>query len=138
MADRGCVGAAPRADGWPPGGNHPSAHGLPLRQFREKVTNVAKDAEGIRVVIYDQEYYVRGALDEQYIQKLGEFLDARMRAIAGRTRAVDTQRIAVLAALNIADEYHQIKALYEEKTKRVDEKVEECSRLLDAFLKEAV
>jgi cell division protein ZapA (FtsZ GTPase activity inhibitor) len=51
---------------------------------------------------------------------------------------VDTQRIAVLAALNIADEYHQIKAQYEEKTKRVDEKVEECSRLLDTFLKEAV
>ena len=105
---------------------------------REKVSKVAKDAEGIRVVIFDQEYYVRGALDEQYIQKLGEFLDARMRAIAGRTRAVDTQRIAVLAALNIADEYHQIKAQYEEKTKRVDEKVEECSRLLDTFLKEAV
>jgi len=99
---------------------------------------VAKDAEGIRVVIFDQEYYVRGDLDEAYIQKLGEFLDGKMRAIAGRTRTVDTQRIAVLAALNIADEYHQIKARYEEKTKRVDEKVEECSRLLDRFLKETV
>ena len=99
---------------------------------------MAKDAEGIRVIIYDQEYYIRGAMDEEYIQKLGKLVDGKMRAIAGRTRTVDSLRLAVLAALNIADEYHQIKARYEETTKRVDEKVEECSRILDRFLKEAV
>jgi cell division protein ZapA len=99
---------------------------------------VAKDAEGIRVVIYDQEYFVRGDLDEEYIQKLAKYLDVKMRAIAGRTRTVDSLRVAVLAALNIADEYHQVKAKYEETTKRVDEKVDECSRILDRFLKEAV
>ena len=97
---------------------------------------MVKDAEGIRVVIYDQEYFVRGDLNEEYIQKLGNFVDAKMRAIAGRTRTVDSLRVAVLAALNIADEYHQIKAKCEEDGKRVDEKVEECSRMLDRFLKE--
>ena len=99
---------------------------------------MAKDAEGTRVVIYDQEYYVRGDLDEEYIQKLAKFLDTRMRAIAGRTKTVDSLRVAVLAALNIADDYHQVKAKYEEASQRVDEKVEECSRLLDRLLKEAV
>ena len=99
---------------------------------------MAKDAEGIRVIIYDQEYFVRGDLDEEYIQKLAKYLDVKMRAIAGRTRTVDSLRVAVLAALNIADEYHQVKAKYEETTKRVDEKVDECSRILDRFLKEAV
>ena len=99
---------------------------------------MAKDAEGIRVVIYDQEYFVRGDLNEEYIQKLAKYLDVKMRAIAGRTRTVDSLRVAVLAALNIADEYHQVKAKYEETTKRVDEKVDECSRMLDRFLKEAV
>jgi len=99
---------------------------------------VAKDAEGIRVLIYDQEYYVRGDLDEEYIQRLAKFLDTKMRAIAGRTRTVDSLRVAVLAALNIADEYHQAKEKYQETSKRVDEKVEECSRILDRCLKEAV
>ena len=98
---------------------------------------MAKDAEGIRVIIYDQEYFVRGDLDEEYIQKLGKYLDTKMRAIAGRTRTVDSLRVAVLAALNVADEYHQVKAKYEETTQRV-EKVDECSRILDRFLKEAV
>jgi cell division protein ZapA len=97
---------------------------------------VVKDTEGVRVLIFDQEYYVRGDLDEAYIQMLARFLDTKMRAIAGRTRTVDSLRVAVLAALNIADEYHQTKAKYEETSKRVDEKVEECSRLLDRFLKE--
>ena len=99
---------------------------------------MAKDAEGIRVFIYDQEYYVRGDLDEKYIHELAKFLDTKMRSIAGRTRTVDSLRVAVLAALNIADEYHRIKARYEETSKHVDEKVEECSRILDRFLKETV
>jgi len=99
---------------------------------------VAKDAEGIRVIIYDQEYFMRGALDEEYIQKLAKYLDGKMRAIAGRRRTVDSLRVAVLAALNIADEYHQVKAKYEETTKCVNAKVEECSRMLDRYLKEAV
>ena len=99
---------------------------------------MAMDAQGIRVVIYDQEYYMRGDLDEVYIQKLAQYLDSKMRAIADRTRTVDSLRVAVLAALNIADEYHQVKAKFEETTQRVDEKVEECSRLLDGILKEAV
>jgi cell division protein ZapA len=99
---------------------------------------MSKDAEGIRVVIYDQEYFMRGDLDEQYIQMLAEYLDAKMRSIAGRTRTVDSLRVAVLAALNIADEYHQAKAKYEETNKRLGEKVEECTRLLDRFLEEAL
>ena len=98
---------------------------------------MANDAGEIRVVIYDQEYCMRGDLDVEYIQNLAQFLDARMRAIAGRTRTVDSLRVAVLAALNIADEYHQLKAKYEETTKRVDQKVEECTRVLDRILKEA-
>jgi cell division protein ZapA len=105
---------------------------------RRQVANVAKDAGGIRVVIYDQEYCMRGDLDEEYIQKLAQYLDTKMRAVAARTRTVDSLRVAVLAGLNIADEYHQEKAKHEETTKRLDEKVDEWSRMLDRFLKEAV
>jgi cell division protein ZapA len=99
---------------------------------------VAHDAGEIRVVIYDQEYCMRGDLDPEYIANLAQFLDTRMRAIAGRTRTVDSLRVAVLAALNIADEYHQLKAKYEATTQCVDQKVEECTRVLGQFLKDAV
>jgi cell division protein ZapA len=94
--------------------------------------------EGIRVEIYDQEYYMRGDLDERYIQTLARYLDAKMRSIAERTRTVDSLRVAILAGLNIADEYHQLKARHETAVQEFDRKIGECSEVLERFLKEAV
>jgi cell division protein ZapA len=73
----------------------------------------------------------------EYIAKLAQFLDAKMRSIAGRTRTVDSLRVAVLAGLNIADEYHQLKAKYEDTTKEVNQKVGEYNDVLDQILKHA-
>lgn len=99
---------------------------------------MAKDPQSIRVVIYDQEYFMRGDLNQEYIQKLALYLDTKMRSIAERTRTVDTVRVAMLAALNVADEYHQMKAKYEKSSQELDEKVEAYSNALDSFLKELV
>jgi cell division protein ZapA len=99
---------------------------------------VATTKDGIRVMIYDQEYHMKGELDAEYIEKLAQFLDAKMRSIAGRTRTVDSLRVAVLAGLNIADEYHQLKTKYENTTKDVDQKVGEYNDVLDQILKHAV
>ncbi|MGD0220956.1 MAG: cell division protein ZapA [Terriglobia bacterium] len=99
---------------------------------------MAKEPQSIRVVIYDQVYFMRGDLNEEYIQKLAQYLDTKMRAIAERTRTVDTLRVAMLAALNVADEYHQLKARYEEVTQQVDQKVGQCTDALDEILKDAV
>lgn len=99
---------------------------------------MAKEPQSIRVVIYDQVYFMRGDLNEEYIQRLAQYLDTKMRAIAERTRTVDTVRVAMLAALNVADEYHQLKARYEEVTQHVDQKLGQCTDALDEILKDAV
>ena len=99
---------------------------------------MAKEPQGIRVVIYDQEYFMRGDLNREYIQKLAEYVDTKMRSIAERTRTIDTLRVAILAALNVADEYHQMKARYEETTHNMDQKVGKYSDALDEILKDAV
>src|ERR1700678_1809895 len=62
----------------------------------------------VRVEIFDQGYNLRGS-DAEYILKLAEYVDAKMRAVAEATNTIDTARLAVLAALNIADEYHLLK-----------------------------
>ena len=62
----------------------------------------------VRVEIFDQPYNLRGS-DAEYILKLAEYVDSKMRAVAEQTHTVDTARLAVLAALNIADEYHLVK-----------------------------
>src|SRR5271166_3371558 len=99
---------------------------------------MATEPQSIRVVIYDQEYFMRGDLNREYIEKLAQYLDTKMRSIAERTRTVDTLRVAMLAALNVADEYHQMKARYEEIAQQMDQKVGECSDALDKILKDAV
>jgi cell division protein ZapA len=66
----------------------------------------------VRVEIYDQAYNLRGT-DPEYIHKLAEFVDSKMRAVAAQTATVDSLRLAVLAALNIADEYQVLKRKYD-------------------------
>ncbi len=69
-----------------------------------------KDAgnHSVRVEIFDQGYNLRGS-DAEYILKLAKYVDAKMRAVSEQTNTVDTARLAVLAALNIADEYHLLR-----------------------------
>ena len=90
--------------------------------------------DGIRVSIYDQEYNMRGQLDPEYIRELARFVDEKMRSIAARTHTVDSLRTAVLAAMNIADDYHRLLAKYEAATRQMDEKVGECNQVLDEIL----
>lgn len=55
------------------------------------------------VTIYDQAYHLMGQ-DPDHIRHLAEQVDAKMRAVATQGRTVDSLRVAVLAALNLADE----------------------------------
>ncbi len=59
-----------------------------------------------KVEIYDQTYHVAGDLDPAYVEELAQHVDATMRGIARATGTVDTVKVAVLAALAIADELH--------------------------------
>ena len=90
--------------------------------------------EGVRVFIFDQEYTMRGQLDAEYIRKLARYLDEKMRSIAARTNNVDSLRTAVLAALNIADEYHQLLSLHESEMIARNAQMDQCARLLDEVL----
>ncbi len=69
-------------------------------------------AAPIKVEIYDQVYNLRG-VDSEYITRLAEFVDSKMRSVAEQTSTVDSLRLAVLAAINIADEYHILKKKYD-------------------------
>jgi cell division protein ZapA len=57
----------------------------------------------VTVDIYDQTYRLRGQ-DPDYIHQLAAVVDAKMRLVAAQGKTVDSLRVAVLAALNIADE----------------------------------
>ena len=60
----------------------------------------------VTVEIYDQTYHLSGQ-DVAHIRSLAAQVDAKMRAVAAQGRTVDSLRVAVLAALNLADELSQ-------------------------------
>ena len=64
---------------------------------------VTRATTSVSVDIYDQTYHLR-ASDADYIQKLAAMVDGKMRAVSANGNTVDSLRVAVLAALNIADE----------------------------------
>jgi cell division protein ZapA len=65
--------------------------------------------EFVTVEIYDQVYHLAGQ-DTEHIRELAARVDAKMRAVAAQGRTVDSLRVAVLAALNLADELSQAAA----------------------------
>jgi cell division protein ZapA len=79
---------------------------------RGVATQTSAAAAPIKVEIYDQVYNLRG-VDEDYIARLAEFVDTKMRTVAEQTSTVDSLRVAVLAAINIADEYQILKKKYD-------------------------
>jgi cell division protein ZapA len=60
----------------------------------------------IDIEIYGQKYRIRvkGDEDEKYIGHLTSCVDQKMHEVAVKSKSADTTKIAVLAALNIADE----------------------------------
>jgi cell division protein ZapA len=89
----------------------------------------------VRVEIYDQTYHLRGS-DPEYIGQLAEYVDTKMRLISQQASTVDSLRVAVLAALNIADEFHVLKRKYDSIDSDYNERAEQLACALDEVLAE--
>jgi cell division protein ZapA len=77
------------------------------------------EAQAITVEIYDQTYRLRGS-DRAYVERLAALVDGKMRAVASGGRTVDSLRVAVLAALNLADELTRLEERYSAVTRSGD------------------
>ncbi|MDQ3665476.1 MAG: cell division protein ZapA, partial [Acidobacteriota bacterium] len=89
----------------------------------------------IRVEIYNQTYNIRSDGDTEYIIQLAEFVDSRMREISSGTLTVDSLKVAILAALHVADELHRLKHLHEQADAQLATRSAECAEMLDKLLK---
>ena len=90
----------------------------------------------VRVEIFDQVYNLRGS-DADYIIKLADYVDGKMRAVSEQTATVDSVRLAVLAALNIADEYHLMRRRLEASTPEAQQRASKLAHALDEILMES-
>lgn len=96
----------------------------------------------VAVEIYDQTYHLRGQ-DPERIQMLAQMIDGKMRAVAENGTTVDSLRVAVLAALNIADELMVVTEKYNalvsgkaEEAKTMRSRANSLSGILDSLLED--
>ena len=88
-----------------------------------------------KVVIYNQTYSLRSDHGSEYIHRLAEYVDKRMNEIASATMTVDSLRVAILAALQIADELYQARNDMKETEDQIAERSSRYAELLDQFLR---
>jgi len=89
----------------------------------------------IRVEIYNQTYSIRSDGDNEYILELAEYVDGKMREISSGTLTVDSLKVAILAALHIADEFYQLKHSQAQTDHQLASRSAECAEMLDRVLK---
>jgi cell division protein ZapA len=100
-----------------------------------KTMEATTSSPTIRVEIYNQTYNIRSDGDTEYIIQLAEFVDSRMREISSGTLTVDSLKVAILAALHIADELHRLKNMHEQADSQLAARSAECAEMLDRLLK---
>jgi cell division protein ZapA len=88
----------------------------------------------IPVEIMGHHYPIKTALEPEYVERLAAVVDQRMRAAADLTPNGESLQLAVLAALNIADELLRCRDENDLKSDRIAERAGELERLVDRVL----
>jgi cell division protein ZapA len=86
------------------------------------------------VDIHGRRYNIGGEHDPETIQKLAEYVDRRMRQMADQAESGDDVGIAVLAALNIADDYYRTRKTLERRDNEIEQRAQALSERLLAAL----
>jgi cell division protein ZapA len=86
------------------------------------------------VEIFGREYKIRGVADEQYILKVAGYVDKKMREVSTGSSLPSHDRLAILAALNIADELFQERKQSSEVHSNIEQKAHKLIGILDQNL----
>jgi cell division protein ZapA len=98
---------------------------------------MSQDSHVVSVEILGLRYPIRSTLDASYVSELAAYVDAKMQAAAEETEAADSVKIAVVAALNIADELFRVRdgeAPSARDTDEVRQRLDVLESLLDRAL----
>jgi len=98
---------------------------------------MSADKNTIRVRIYGTEYPIEAVADPAYIQRIAEYVDSRMKEIPGGVTGYSLAAMAILTALNIADELYKEREAKEKAFVSLDERIETLIHRADQALDQA-
>jgi cell division protein ZapA len=128
------AGKQTSTDAMKTGATKPSA-AMATTAAKNTVNGAGAIPGSVRVEIFDQVYNLRGS-DADYIMKLADYVDGKMRAVSEQTATVDSVRLAVLAALNIADEFHLLKRQLDAPSPEARQRANKLANALDEILED--
>jgi cell division protein ZapA len=90
----------------------------------------------VQIKILNQTFNIQGVDDEEYLRKLATHVEERMAELQRATNTIDSNRLALLAALHIADDYFQLQNQLQQLDRFVSRKSAEFVKVLDQFTQE--
>ena len=91
----------------------------------------------MKLDIYGQTYNLSVEENEEYLQELAAYVDQKMHSVSEAARTVDSVKVAVLAALNIADELFIARAREEKLRGPLRKRVERCVSLVERAIEQS-
>ena len=93
---------------------------------------MAEESNKVQISIFGQEYSVKAPADPDYIKKIAEYLDEKMREVqSGFSTTQSSTRIAILAGMNITDEYFTARQSVESGSSEAEQKISSLIELID-------
>jgi cell division protein ZapA len=106
------------------------------RKRGHKSESAKSDASLVSVTIFGQTYSLRAEEDGSYVEDLARYVDTKMRTLSQSTGTSEPLRVAVLAALNIADELFKLEERHRAGEERVEATAKELLTALEESLRE--
>ena len=91
----------------------------------------------VTVEVMGQRFLIRSSLDIEYVNRLASYVDHKIQAATEHSTGGDTVRIAVLAAMNIADEYFRSRDTETSLEAALKARAGEIERMVDDALADA-
>jgi cell division protein ZapA len=99
--------------------------------------SAAVQEQFVKLEIYGQPYNLSVDENEHYLKELAAYVDAKMHAVSEAAHTVDTVKVAVLAALNIADELFMARSREEQLRGPIKQRVEKCVSLVERAIEQS-
>src|SRR5215470_8799832 len=93
-----------------------------------------RESAEMKIEIYDQTYNVNSGQSEEYLKTLANYVDGKMREVADATQIADSLKVAVLSALNIADEMFALRERQKQIEGPLRKRVEKCVGMVEKAL----
>ena len=96
---------------------------------------MSEENNQVKISIFGQEYSVKAPADPEYIKKIAQYLDEKMREVqSGFSSTQSSTRIAILAGMNITDELFTARQSGEIDSSEAEQKISSLIELIDDAL----